>query len=85
MSPHNKRKVIPLAGLYSSAVLSALFIHYWFADVYARICDTSHGFASSILGSLLALFVIVRTILIWQNKDGVTKWIDALLARDKKK
>jgi ABC-type transport system involved in cytochrome bd biosynthesis fused ATPase/permease subunit len=85
MSPRHKRMLIPLAGLYSSAIVFALLINYWLADLYASLCETSRETAFNILTGLLILTVVVRTILIWLGKDWASNRIETFFASEKEK
>jgi uncharacterized membrane protein YdfJ with MMPL/SSD domain len=75
--------LIPLGGLYASAIVFGLLINYWLADLYASLCETSRETAFNILTGLLILTVIVRTILIWQGKDWASNRIEALFGSRK--
>jgi hypothetical protein len=73
------KNIIPLLAVAFNAALFSLLIHYWLADWYAARMDISPRMAEWYMLTFTGLYFGVRGLLIFLNKDAVTKKIDRWL------
>jgi hypothetical protein len=70
-----KENRIPFIGVFLAAGVSYLLIHFWLADMYARLLDVSRDTAYYSLVTLLVLLTAWRAWGAARGKDEVANWV----------
>jgi len=71
-----KENRIPFIGVFLGAAFSYVLIHFWLADLYARLMDVSRDTAYDYEVTLLAIFTAWRAWRTAWGKDEVANWIE---------
>lgn len=74
--PMKKHHIVPLLGTLGAFFVCWALIHFWMADFYGTVLEVSRKTGYRALMTLLALYTIVRFILIVRDKDDITRMID---------
>jgi hypothetical protein len=72
-----KHHIIPLLGVICSAIFSLMIYHYWVLNWFAREMDISPEAAGQSVDLLIVVAAAIRCLLIINNKDDITNWIDS--------
>ena len=71
-----KENRIAFIGVWLSAIVCYLLIHFWLADWAAPLMDVSRDTAYDALVTFLALYTAVRAWLTARGKDDLANWVD---------